>query len=152
MKVIDSQEHSLDHRRNMSGQKPTKQTETSALLNFDRPTYSYVQLSDANTPSPGRRSAFSSPNRHCRICDESGNKCQCSHHPNHTELNETPRKHKFATSLLLLITFFLTVAILGSALLLRRFNIPTAEHNNPLLMSVFLDNESTRSVNAERIS
>ena len=115
-----------------------KVSESSALLDFSRQPYTYVQLSES-VP-------ISSPNRLCRICDERGPLCQCDHNAGVAIVKETlsPQKHKFAQTLLLLITFFLSVAIVGSALLLRTFKSPTAaDHRNPLMMSVFLDNEST---------
>lgn len=116
-----------------------KHTESSSLLAAGRKSYTYVQISE--TP------ISSSPNRVCRICDERGPLCRCEHNLESTNNKDdkiSPPRHKFAQGLLLLITFFLTVAIIGSALLLSHFKVPTAaDHRNPLMMSVFLDNEST---------
>ena len=123
----------------MSVKSPiVKHTELTGLLAAGRKSYTYVQISGTST--------CTSPNRICRICDERGPLCRCENNAepiNNKDDQTSLYRHKFAQSLLLLITFILAVAIIGSDLLLRNFRVPAADHKNPLMMSVFLDNEST---------
>lgn len=124
----------------MPAQKPIIiQSESSGLLNFGRQSYSYVQI-------PERSTAAASPDRLCKKCNERGSRCYCEQNvKSRDERDESllPSKHKFAQQLLLLMTVIISLTIIGSALILRWFSVPSTIGKNPLMMSVFLDNEST---------
>lgn len=114
------------------------QSESSYLLNFGRQSYSYVQIPERNITA--------SPLKLCRKCNERGSLCYCEKHVTtiaDSDESLSPSKYNFVQRSLLLITVILSLTIICSALLLRHFNSPTFVDKNPLMMSVFLDNEST---------
>lgn len=121
-----------------SPKKVIIQSESSSLLNFGRQSYSYVQIPERNVAA--------SPLRICRNCNQRGSLCYCEKYVTtiaDSDESLSPSKYKFVQRSLLLITVILSMTIIFSALLLKHFNSPAVVDKNPLMMSVFLDNEST---------
>ena len=112
-----------------------KPTESSGLLNFGQQSYSYVQI-----PA---KSSSSAPDVHCRECNQRGSNCYCEKSVGTSRDTESNQKHKFAQRSLLIITVILSLMIVGSALLLKYYGGRPIAENNPFMMSVFLDDEST---------
>jgi hypothetical protein len=119
----------------------TTLNEASSLLKHNNLQHSYIETTIQN-----------SPDGICYSCHRNQAVCECQHTAA-AQLDEENKlfstcfsKHKFAQSLLFLITLVLSVAIISSAFLMRHLDVPIPPNNddkNPLMMSVFLDDEST---------
>jgi hypothetical protein len=119
----------------------TSLNEANSLLKHNKLQNSYIETTIQNFPDGI-----------CYSCHLSEALCECQHTAA-VQLDEDNKifsscfsKHKFAQSLLFLITLVLSVAIIGSAILMRHLDVPVSPNNddkNPLMMSVFLDDETT---------
>ena len=120
----------------MRAQRPVPlQMESSALLTAGRQSYSYVQISD--------ESSSIAASKLCRKCNNLDSQCQCERNVANSDGKISPYKFQSAQRSLFVTTVFLSLIIIGSALLFRHYNVPSYIDKNPLMMSVFLDNEST---------
>ena len=120
----------------MRAQKPVPlQMESSALLSAGRQSYSYVQITD--------ESSSIAASKLCKKCNSLDSQCQCERSNLNSDGKNSPYKFQSAQRSLLVTTVFLSMVIIGSALLFRHYNISSIVEKNPLMMSVFLDNEST---------
>lgn len=120
----------------------TSLNESDGLLKHSKLQHTYVELAVQS----------SSPDGICYACNRPNAVCKC-YQSGAIQLDDEDKissscfsKHTFAQSLLFLITIVLSIAIIGSAFLMRHLDAPippNSDDKNPLMMSVFLDDETT---------